>query len=175
MNKAEAAGLNALQSTGPRTLAGKAKSKLNALRHGLLARDDLVEGEKKKDFEDLAQSMNSALAPVGALEEWLVGRIVACAWRLRRVFWVEQFLLDDERYDGEGNDCGIGRGFACDGWGNDGFARLGRYEAALERSLFRALHELQRLQAGRSGAPIVPPAVLDLEVGLSGSIGANPG
>ena len=45
------------------------------------------------------------------------------------------------------------------------FSQLSRYEAAIERSLYRALNELQRLQAARGaggGAP--PPAVVDVDV-----------
>lgn len=39
-----------------------------------------------------------------------------------------------------------------------------RYEVTLERSLFRTLHELERLQAHRSGAEVPVPAVVDLTV-----------
>ena len=37
-----------------------------------------------------------------------------------------------------------------------------RYELTLERSLFRALHELQRLQAERRGMPVPPPIAIDI-------------
>jgi hypothetical protein len=40
--------------------------------------------------------------------------------------------------------------------------KLARYEASIERALSRALHELQRLQAGRAGEPVSPPAALDV-------------
>ena len=43
--------------------------------------------------------------------------------------------------------------------------RVMRYEAHLSRQLAQALHELQRLQAARAGAPVPPPAVLDVTVG----------
>lgn len=42
--------------------------------------------------------------------------------------------------------------------------KLTRYEAHLSRQLAQALHELQRLQAGRAGDPITPPAMLDVTV-----------
>ena len=45
--------------------------------------------------------------------------------------------------------------------------RLLRYEAAIERSFFRALHELHRLQAARAGVPVPPPAALDVDVGVT--------
>ena len=40
----------------------------------------------------------------------------------------------------------------------DAFSELSNYETALERSLYKALHELQRLQAARgAGATFRPP------------------
>jgi hypothetical protein len=45
------------------------------------------------------------------------------------------------------------------------FSKLSRYEAAIERSLYKALHELQRLQAARradGNAP--PPMAIDVDV-----------
>jgi len=45
--------------------------------------------------------------------------------------------------------------------------KLSRYEAHLERGLFRTLHELERLQASRSGAALPPPAALDVDVSVS--------
>ena len=45
------------------------------------------------------------------------------------------------------------------------FSKLSRYETAIERSLYKALHELQRLQAGRNTeGDVPPPAVVDVEV-----------
>ena len=50
--------------------------------------------------------------------------------------------------------------------------RIARYEAHLSRQLAQALHELQRLQATRAGAPVVPPVVVDVTV-LGGDEGGN--
>ena len=44
----------------------------------------------------------------------------------------------------------------------DTLSKVSRYEAALERGLFRALHELQRLQAMRAGAAVLPPVAVDV-------------
>lgn len=44
------------------------------------------------------------------------------------------------------------------------FANLARYESALESRLYRALHELRRLQDARAGRPVVPPLILDVTV-----------
>lgn len=44
--------------------------------------------------------------------------------------------------------------------------KVTRYETTLERSLFRSLHELQRLQAGRSGVGLLPPATVDMDLSV---------
>ena len=51
-----------------------------------------------------------------------------------------------------------------DSRGPNTLANLGRYEGRIDRSLYRALHELQRLQAARCGEDVPPPAVLDVQV-----------
>jgi hypothetical protein len=48
--------------------------------------------------------------------------------------------------------------------GVDAFSKLSRYEAAIERSYYRALHELQRLQHARRGGHVPPPLALDVTV-----------
>ena len=47
---------------------------------------------------------------------------------------------------------------------SNALTKLSRYETALERGLYRALHELQRLQATRAGHAVSAPAVLDVNV-----------
>ena len=39
-----------------------------------------------------------------------------------------------------------------------------RYESSIQRTLFKSLHELQRLQAARHGGPATIPAALDLSI-----------
>ena len=59
----------------------------------------------------------------------------------------------------------LGRTFIRDAEGANAFSKLSRYETAIERSLYRALHELQRLQAARRArGGVAPPAVVDVDV-----------
>ncbi len=58
----------------------------------------------------------------------------------------------------------LGRTFARDADKANAFSKLSRYETAIERQLYRALHELERRQAARSGAAVTPPQVVDVEV-----------
>ena len=45
---------NALKSTGPRTPEGKAAVALNGIKHGLLSRETLVQGELEADRSNSA-------------------------------------------------------------------------------------------------------------------------
>ena len=76
---------NALMSTGPRSLAGKARSSQNAIRHGMTAQQKLIPGEDPAEFAALRQSMFDSLRPAGVLENQLVERAASLMWRLRRV------------------------------------------------------------------------------------------
>jgi hypothetical protein len=58
----------------------------------------------------------------------------------------------------------LGRTFARDADGANAFTKLSRYETAIERRLFRALHELERRQAIRLGGTVQPPHVVDVEI-----------
>jgi hypothetical protein len=58
----------------------------------------------------------------------------------------------------------IGLTFIRGSSGADAFSKLSRYEAAIERSYYRALHELQRLQHARRGGQVPPPLALDVTV-----------
>jgi hypothetical protein len=45
-----------------------------------------------------------------------------------------------------------------DRMGQNAFSNFSRYETAIEQGLYKALHELQRLQADRAPAGSIPPA-----------------
>src|SRR5438309_10994791 len=84
---------NALQSTGPRTLAGKKVAGLNALRHGLTAQSVLLPDEDPAEFQRYGRAMRFYWLPEGALETALVERITALSWRLLRIAKIEVGIL----------------------------------------------------------------------------------
>lgn len=49
----------------------------------------------------------------------------------------------------------------------DSLPVLARYGASVERSFYRTLHELQRVQALRLGSAIPPPVAVDVDVAVS--------
>jgi hypothetical protein len=41
---------------------------------------------------------------------------------------------------------------------------LSRYESSIEKSFYKAMHELQRIQAMRLGLPVMTPIALNINV-----------
>ncbi|MGH9434281.1 MAG: hypothetical protein ACRD3T_22375 [Terriglobia bacterium] len=87
---------NARKSTGPRTLAGKARVARNAIQQGLYVRENggyaqclagsMEEmGEDPKQFSRIQEGLMSALRPVGAAQTMLVEDIASLRWERRRL------------------------------------------------------------------------------------------
>jgi hypothetical protein len=164
MNKAESNRVNALKSTGPKSTEGKAASSKNAIRHGAYSEAVTVLGETLEAFEEMRVGMVEALAPAGALEERLVDRLSSLWWRLERAGRVEREGLAVLQKDfGSKAQPEVADSFVTAlnaGW----MERLMRYEGQLERSFFKTLHELERIQARRAGDAVPAPAVVDVTV-----------
>jgi hypothetical protein len=115
---------NAKKSTGPRTSAGRAASKMNALKHAILSREVIIHSrclqESEAEFDALHQRLWDDYNPVGAVEEMLVDQILTSHWRLRRAHKAEsgEIVLS---VDG-GNWSRIFRGPlpGIEHWGNEG-------------------------------------------------------
>ena len=163
---------NARKSTGPKTPEGKAAVRLNATKHGLLSQVDLLPGEDEEALKELAERLRGELQPVGEMESLLVEKIIDAVWRLRRARRVEAGIFAYElsdvraiRSDSDIDTAMLGLSFIRDGNSANAFSKLSRYETTLERSLFKALHELQRLQAARgAGSNVSPPAAVDIDI-----------
>jgi hypothetical protein len=164
---------NAQKGTGPNTSEGKAAVRHNALKHGLLAEDVLLVGEDRDDLRELGERLIAELRPEGELEDSLVEQIVAARWRLRRLHRVEAGVFNWELSSaGSGafaphhsETTMLGLSFIRDANGANALSKLSRYEIPIERSFYRALHELQRLQAARRAeGNVSPPVAVDVEV-----------
>jgi hypothetical protein len=92
-NKIDANRRNARESTGPKTEAGKAVSRLNALKHGLLAKEVVItRGDYQEDEQEFAQllaELGEQFKPVGVAEELEVQKIALCYWRTMRAVQYE--------------------------------------------------------------------------------------
>jgi hypothetical protein len=150
---------NALKSTGPVTPEGKATSSLNASRHGLLATKVVLSNEDRDEFETFSEQCILALQPIGEIEALLADRIIMMTWRLRRTSVIEKDLFKKDLLESH-FPTSIGERFQNR---TAAFSVLSRYEAGIERSLFRALHEFQRIQAFRNGIVVPLPVAIDIQ------------
>lgn len=94
---------NAKRSTGPRTERGKSYSRLNALKHGILASvavSEVLEGRAERDlFDQMVDGLAEELKPVGWREELLVQDIANCYWSRRKLIQYEQDLAFKRHQD----------------------------------------------------------------------------
>jgi hypothetical protein len=135
---------NSQKSTGPRTTAGKAASRLNALRTGIDAESQLIPGEDPAALRALITEYHDHYRPYTPGQRSLVDTLINDEWLLRRFRRIEAELA----------------AFQMEGWykepehpigkmydnGSREFARLQNRINSTERSMFRALKMLRELQ-----------------------------
>ena len=79
--------------TGPRTDAGKRRSRRNSLKHGLRSRHLILDGENPADLEKLRRGLREDLKPEGFAQEEIFEQIVNASWRLRRIVAFEHGII----------------------------------------------------------------------------------
>lgn len=159
---------------GVKTEAGKAISKYNATKHGLFSKNTLIKNENEKELDELNQCLRESLEPETETESILVETIVSAIWRLKRAHKIEAEMINEsieyEIYDPSDvlletpikKERSVGKGFMVDVANDNSLEKCTRYLTSIERSFYKALHELQRLQAVRKGKEVSLPAVLDV-------------
>ncbi|MGA2324643.1 MAG: hypothetical protein ABSH05_00005 [Bryobacteraceae bacterium] len=174
---------NARHSTGPKTPEGKARSSANAIRHGLLARQIVLPIEDRAQYLELLAALEAEHQPEGPLETYLVHQMASAQWRLQRLTRIEtgfficrlekvrelEYEDDDEEDDDEQSPAPLtpdeqfdedtrllGVLFHRDS-GGDPFAKLARYENALQREFYKALDRFLDARARRTPPPPEKP------------------
>ncbi len=81
---------------GPKTPEGKARSRMNALKHGLRAREfGLLAAESQAEWAEHLADLRAALGPVDGFEEKLVAGLAAAMWKEIRADRVECDVLSE--------------------------------------------------------------------------------
>jgi hypothetical protein len=174
--RAEASRKNGAKSRGPKTPEGKARSSRNALKHGLRAvRYVVLPDEDPGEFAALEEALEDELAPEGALQRILVGRIARAAWRLDRAERIEVQLFEERRIPG-GN---LGLCVIRDGNSTRSFETLVRYRGAATAEFMRALRTLKALQAEAAARPAraaepAPVLIFEPKRGRAGAAALHP-
>src|ERR1700677_4836746 len=86
--------MNSQPSTGPRTTAGQAASRYNALKHGIFATTQIMFDERAEDLAELAAEHHEHRSPADADQRFLVDTLINNEWRLRRLRRVEAELWE---------------------------------------------------------------------------------
>lgn len=142
---------NGTRSKGPKTAEGKAKSSLNAVRHGMLAETILLENEEPRVFKELYYAFMDRLQPADEVERGFIEEMVAFHWRMRRGWLTETELWNrslEHQPDGPAHHPELGRiSLAFSELARSPeMALLNRYESRLHRMLQRSLKSLQSLR-----------------------------
>ena len=163
---------NAQNSTGPRTSEGKAAISQNAVKHGLLARQDVITSECQAHFDLYRDQLLVELAPTTPMESMLAERIISLSWRLKRAARIQNQTIDalnarntsspltkltqslfpksqalPQQHPSESPPAlALGRLAIKDFSNARVLERLLMYERRIEHSLYKTLLELQRLR-----------------------------
>jgi hypothetical protein len=89
------AGQATRRATGPRTAAGKRRSRYNAVKTGIFARSLLLKNESPADFDLLRRGYHEHFRPEGKVETGLVEDLVWNRWRKRRLFQAERAQIQE--------------------------------------------------------------------------------
>ena len=153
---------------GVKTGKGKEISKYNALKHGLLSKEVLLKNEDEENLIELTKKFRAELKPATELEAILVDRVIANVWRLKRAMKIEREMIinncEDEDWQGIPIKKSLGKAFSYDFINYDTYGKFIRYETSIERGIYKALHELQRIQAARAGEKPPAPIAIDVDV-----------
>ena len=93
--------LNSKKSTGPKSEAGKRRSSLNSIKHGLYGEKIAIIGENIDEINDITERLVKELKPIGINQEIIVSKMVDLAIRLRRIPLLEAGILNQEMQEYE--------------------------------------------------------------------------
>ncbi len=127
---------NAKLSHGPITEEGKAAVRLNALKHGLRARQLLLPGESREEFDQLSADLESEWQPATPTERICLENMLSAHWKLLRAQKQETLLyaLPDDHPE------------------KKNLPAILVFEDRFQRAFERALRDLQKLQKDRRAA-----------------------
>jgi hypothetical protein len=163
---------NAQKSTGPRTAEGKARSRFNAVTHGMTAKFDALPGADTDALTGRIDAWTADLKPRNPLERDLIERAARVSWQLERVERAHVARLTtnilkatsgDKPPDEAHRQCAErDAASAVDRHAFDDSRKgelLRKYEASCSRTLFRTFDTLYKVRRASNAGKLVPAAV----------------
>ena len=175
---------NAQKSTGPKTEAGKEKSRQNSFKHGLTGEGVVMSVDDAAEVARRSVAFKDEFRPSGEVGEALVRRAAFLSVRLDRAMMNDTDAVDERVKkaraefvppDGVGEAeaaslrTGAARKAMFDSSKETILAR--KYEAAAERGLYRALKELRQVE--KAATAEFPPLSEEILEEMMGSILQN--
>lgn len=142
---------NAKKSTGPKSKKGRQSACNNSTKHGLTARRITVGDEDRGEYEAFRDDLLEFLWPASPLEKLLANQVAESAWRLRRVreieyqMWQAAFVYNQMTITPD-EDTAMFHAFEHQQYN---IKLLHRYEATIERSMYKALNQLRIAKVDR--------------------------
>ena len=153
--QSEANRRNALRSTGPRTAAGKAVVRENALKHGFLSRHLIIEGESAEDFQQLLDELMAEYRHVGVVEygswEELVAQLLKLFDELIERQRIREMCLLVVESQSPPTQTDL----------------LTRYQTTLNNDLYKALKALREAQAWRQARAALEASAVPAPAGIA--------
>src|SRR5580658_6269191 len=142
--------------TGPTSPAGRVRSKMNALRHGLTARVVVLPTEDMDAYNAFSKEIVDSLDAQTPVERQFAQTVADNQWRINRIRSIEDGMLGMGHFEPAGEfDCPTSeihsamtaaRAFRDD---SKSFVNLSIYEQRLHRSMKESLRQLRELQTER--------------------------
>jgi hypothetical protein len=142
--------------TSGRTQEGKARSSINALRHGLTARVVVLPTEDMTAYQAFSKEIVDSLDAQTPVERQFAQTVADNQWRINRIRSIEDGMLGMGHFEAAGDfDCPspeihsamtAARAFRDD---SKSFVNLSIYEQRLHRSMKESLRQLRELQTER--------------------------
>ncbi len=156
---------NAKRSTGPKTPAGKQRSRMNAMRHGVTRQVMCMPSDQMAAYLQFQQSYFDQLQPKGAMEKQEVQFMVDAAWKINSSTAWQQGILSERAFPGmeeraaAANRCDTGNRPEVDAalavsnvvsMMTRDLCNLSLYESRLHRQYQKSQDRLKQLQADRA-------------------------
>jgi hypothetical protein len=147
---------NASKSTGPNTTSGKARSRRNSIKHGLLSKELVLGWEDEKEFNKLMNALLAEHRPEGATEMLLVEQMAVSLWKMSRLTGMESAVMTRQLDAHLTASFNTGKTsaekflFALSRSLPTNLQVLMNYESLLNKGFYRALSTLMNLQKKRT-------------------------